>query len=138
MLSNQLKKIQQHEAIDSQDLHGRIRIAYFDVDFTGAVAENVNIDVTKLPAGNVRILKVGFVEGNSGSSFDVGLRENVDFDGNVIPENLQAIAQALSEGKEKILNCRVLAQHMSTVSITNSNAITAGKSVCGYISYIVD
>lgn len=138
MLSNQLKKIENYEAVEAQDLHGRLRVAYFDVDFSSSLAINSNIDVTKLPAGNLRVLKVGFVDGNSTSNFDVGYRENIDIDGAVISEDHQAIATNLAEGEERLLNCRLLTKHMPIITITNKAAIAAGQSICGYITYVVD
>ncbi len=138
MLSNQFKKIENYEAIEAQDLHGRLRVAYFDVDFSSGVDAGSNIDVTKLPAGNVRILKVGFVDGGITSGFDVGYRENVDIDGVVIAEDHQAIAQNIAEGEERLLNCRLLTKHMPVITITNTASIPANQSICGYITYVVD
>ncbi len=138
MLSNQFKKIENHEAIEAQDLHGRLRVAYFDVDFSSSASAGSNIDITKLPAGNLRILKVGLVDGSSASNFDVGMRENVDLDGTIIAENHQAIIQDLAEGEEKLLNCRLLTKHMPVITLTNKASVSKGQATCGYITYVVD
>lgn len=142
------------DKLDTSEMHGRVRMAFFTHDQATAGDATSIITLAKLPPGRVRLLasqSKAYVNWTTASAtLDMGWAAHVDEDGDAVAADVDGIEDGLSvetagyqtfggaltaTGGTKVFNSREGVD--ITVSSTDT-AIALGDDIVGYLLYVVD
>ena len=141
-------------ALDTLDLHGRIRIAWFDW-MNGLVAGDAEgvIQLVKLPAGRIRILgKLSefYSQSTQGSqTYDIGWLEHTDLNGDTVDADEDGLNDETDVDTVGAFNFCIVqvatgstkeleSQEGITITLTASAILKASEGIYGWIAYVLD
>ena len=143
---------------ETHEVHGRVRIAFFTHDQSGAGDATSSVALCRLPAGKVRLLlgsSFSYVNWTTASAtLDLGWDEYTDIDGNTVVadpngliDGLDVDAVGLRSGEDLVTALTnttggtYVFESQSGVVIratSQDTAIATGNDLVGYFLYVVD
>mgnify|MGYP003958286295 CR=1 FL=1 len=137
---------------DTADIHGRLRIAYFDHTQSGAGDATSSTEVVRLPAGTVRVLgamcRVDHNWTTASATMDIGWDAYTDLDGAAVAADSDgidngidvdttgevAMGSALTAGTKTFTS-----QGGVSIRLTSEDtAIADADTASGYVVYVLD
>lgn len=137
---------------ETSDLHGRMRIAYFDHTQDGAGDATSSVEIVRLPPGTVRLLgalsRVEHDWTTASATMDVGWDAYVDLDGDAVAADADGIddgidvdtAGATAIGSALTADTKVFTSREGvSIRLTSQDeAIADTDTASGYLVYVVD
>lgn len=143
------------DALKTDELHGRLRIAFFDFAQDGAGDANSTVDLVKLPP-NSRLLKnvsrIGHSAFGAARTLDIGLEAYTKQDSTAVAAAIDTIQDGLdvaAAGANVALGVGTNADDNPTIDLDNRDAVIVQAKVLGgtipdaatlegYLIYVVD
>lgn len=137
---------------ETSDVHGRLRIAYFDHTQSGAGDATSSVEVVRLPPGTVRLLgALSRVEHNwttASATMDIGWDAYTDLDGDAVAADSDGIddgidvdtAGATAIGSALTADTKVfISRDGVSIRLTSQDtAIADTDTASGYLVYVLD
>lgn len=143
-------------ALQPVDLHGRIRLAFFEWD-NGLVAGDAGgvIDIVRLPAGRVRLLgRLSSIYHNmttGSNTIDIGWKAYVDLNGDAVAADPDGLDDGISVETAGTINIGTVAAVLAecgqylfesqtgvVLTVTSVGIVAASDKMVGCLAYVLD
>jgi len=137
---------------ETSDLHGRMRIAYFDHTQSGAGDATSSVEIVRLPPGTVRLLgalsRIEHAWTTASATMDVGWDAYIDLDGDAVAADADGLdngidvdtAGVTAIGSTQAADTKVFTSREGvSIRLTSQDtAIADTNTASGYLVYVVD
>jgi len=137
---------------ETSDIHGRLRIAYFDHTQSGAGDATSSVEIVRLPPGTVRLLgalsRIEHAWTTASATMDVGWDAYTDLDGDAVAADADGLdngidvdtAGVTAIGSTQAADTKTfISRDGVSIRLTSQDtAIADTNTASGYLVYVVD